>query len=53
MRNFYLFSVIQIVVSAEKTCSNSFRNETIDCSDDEPQGLKVKNVIDMTGLILR
>jgi len=41
MRNFYLFSVIQIVVSAEKTCSNSFRNETIDCSDDEPQGKSV------------
>lgn len=37
MQIFFLFSVIQFLVSAEKTCSNSFRNETIDCSDDEPR----------------
>ena len=39
MRKIFIFSVIQSLVSAEKQiCSNSFRNETIECSDDEPQG---------------
>merc|ERR1712226_1423370 len=42
MRKLGIFCVIQILVSAEKSiCSNAFRNETIECSEEQFQSKSI------------